>query len=153
MIIFIVLNHHDHHQVQEGTHHYKFLVDGHWCTEESEPTVANDLGNLWNVVQVENVSILEKVTSSVPNSIVYHFVIFFLTKFRSFEGYLIQLLLSASKSKSISYPQIDIGRCASQTLKFSKPSPVTASPSRTRSRRGRRGGSSQMLGTRSSSSS
>ena len=154
MIIFIVLNQHDHHQVQEGTHHYKFLVDGHWCTEESEPTVANDLGNLWNVVQVENVSILEKVTSSVPNSIVYHVVIFFLTKFRSFKGYLIQLSLSASKSKYISassYPasyQIAIGRCASQTLKCLKPSPVTASPSRTRSRRGRRGGSSQMLGHR-----
>ena len=58
-------NHCDHHQkcypcnhddenkqVEEGTHHYKFLVDGHWCTEESEPTVANDLGNLWNMVQV-----------------------------------------------------------------------------------------------------
>ena len=38
---------------KEATHHYKFLVDGHWCTEESEPTVANDLGNLWNVVQVK----------------------------------------------------------------------------------------------------
>jgi len=39
-------------EVSEGTHHYKFLVDGVWSTEETEPTVANDVGNLWNVVQV-----------------------------------------------------------------------------------------------------
>ena len=41
-----------------------------------------------------------------------------------------------------------ITRFVSQTLKCLRPLPATASPSRTRSRRGRRGGSSQMLGHR-----
>ena len=52
------------HQVSEGTHHYKFLVDGVWSTEETEPTVANDVGNLWNVVQVVNIIVV------IPKSIV-----------------------------------------------------------------------------------
>merc|ERR1719430_2770799 len=36
----------------EGSHHYKFLVDGHWCVEDSVQTVKNGEGIQWNVIQV-----------------------------------------------------------------------------------------------------
>ena len=37
---------------REGTIHYKFLVDGHWCTEDSENKVKNEEGIEWNVMEV-----------------------------------------------------------------------------------------------------
>jgi 5'-AMP-activated protein kinase regulatory beta subunit len=39
-------------EAREATHHYKFLVDGHWCIEETVPTVSDEAGTKWNVIQV-----------------------------------------------------------------------------------------------------
>merc|ERR1712130_906095 len=37
---------------REGTIHYKFLVDGHWCIEDTENKVKNEEGVEWNVMEV-----------------------------------------------------------------------------------------------------
>jgi len=37
---------------REGTIHYKFLVDGHWCVEDTEKKVKNEEGVEWNVMEV-----------------------------------------------------------------------------------------------------
>jgi len=37
---------------REGTIHYKFLVDGHWCIEDNENKVKNEEGVEWNVMEV-----------------------------------------------------------------------------------------------------
>lgn len=39
-------------EAKEGSHHYKFLVDGHWCVEESATIVTNTSNNQWNLIQV-----------------------------------------------------------------------------------------------------
>ena len=40
------------HDTLEGTHHYKFLVDGLWCVEEAEPTIEAE-DKVWNVMEVK----------------------------------------------------------------------------------------------------
>ena len=40
------------HDTLEGTHHYKFLVDGLWCVEEAEPTLEAE-DKVWNVMEVK----------------------------------------------------------------------------------------------------
>jgi len=37
---------------REGTHHYKFLVDGHWCVEDNVHKVKNEEDIEWNVIEV-----------------------------------------------------------------------------------------------------
>eukprot|EP00092_Neocalanus_flemingeri_P035030 GFUD01038118.1.p1 GENE.GFUD01038118.1~~GFUD01038118.1.p1 ORF type:complete len:378 (+),score=96.87 GFUD01038118.1:288-1421(+) len=37
---------------REGTIHYKFLVDGHWCVEDNVHKVKNEEGIEWNVMEV-----------------------------------------------------------------------------------------------------
>ena len=37
---------------REGKHFYKFLVDGHWVVEETEPRVERE-DKVWNVIEVK----------------------------------------------------------------------------------------------------
>ena len=38
--------------LSEGTHYYKYLIDGVWTHDPSAPTVPNDFGSLNNVAEV-----------------------------------------------------------------------------------------------------
>ncbi|KAK3093341.1 hypothetical protein FSP39_014264 [Pinctada imbricata] len=37
----------------EGTHQYRFYVDGNWAYDENEPTVPNDIGSMNNIITVK----------------------------------------------------------------------------------------------------
>jgi len=41
------------HDTREGAVHYKFLVDGHWCVEQTVEKVKNKEGVEWNVIEVK----------------------------------------------------------------------------------------------------